>query len=297
VRLGLVSDLHLTLDPARRASWHNEYDFAGLPGRIDAARASFERVGVDAVIACGDLTHAGDEASTRAVLERLSGGSGPPVLLVAGNHDMRERDDQLERCLTGSCELLAGRSLESDGVRVTGVPVERDPDSGTLRWTGGADPVSNGSLTVVASHFPVLSRARRFAEAGLRYPRGLANRAELSDRLSGTAPVVVLCGHLHGRESHASGNVLQLCTGALVEAPYEAAIVDVTDSAGAVRVRRHAESLGPPPAGPDPVLAPAEESWIFDDETWRARPPATPRQPPRAPPPDPPRRGTPPGRR
>lgn len=272
MRLGLVSDLHLTLEPARRASWHNEYDFTGLPQRIDAARASFERAVVDAVIACGDLTHAGDEPSTRAVLERLSGGSGRPVLVVAGNHDMLERDDQLERCLPdgGSCELLARRSLESDGVRVTGVPVERDRDAGTSRWTGGAEPVSNGSLAVVASHFPVISRARRFAEAGLRYPRGLANRGELSDRLSGTAPVVVLCGHLHGRESHPSGNVLQLCTGALVEAPYEAAIVDVTGSAGGVRVRRHAESLGPPPAGPDPVLAPAEESWTFDGEGWRA---------------------------
>jgi hypothetical protein len=129
--------------------------------------------------------------------------------------------------------------------------------------------VTNGSLTVVASHFPVISRARRFAETGLRYPRGLANRAELCERLSGKAPVVVLCGHLHGRDSHASGNVLQLCTGALVEAPYEAAIVEVTGSDERARVRRHAESLGPPPAGPDPVLAPADESWIFDGAAWR----------------------------
>lgn len=270
MRLGLVSDLHLTLDPARRASWHNEYDFAGLPERIDAARSLFDQAGVHAVIACGDLTHAGDEPSTRAVLERLSEGSPHPVLVVAGNHDMLERADQLERCLPGGggCELLAGCSVESDGVRVTGVAVERDPDAGTPRWTGGAEPVSDGSLTVVASHFPVISRARRFAEAGLRYPRGLANRAELCDRLSGTAPVVVLCGHLHARESHARGNVLQLCGGALIEAPYEAAVVEVTGSPGGVRVRRHAESLGPPPAGPDPVLAPAEESWAFGDEGW-----------------------------
>lgn len=271
MRLGLVSDLHLTLDPARRASWHNEYDFAGVPQRIDAARASFDRAAVDAVIAGGDLTHAGDEPSTRAVLGRLSGGSSRPVLVVAGNHDMLVRADQLERCLPdgGSCELLAARSLEADGGRVTGVPVERDPEAGTSRWTGGAQPVSNGSLTVVVSHFPVISRARRFAEAGLRYPRGLANRAELFERLRGRAPVVVLCGHLHARESHASGNVLQLCTGALVEAPYEAAIIEVTGSDEGARVRRHAESLGPPPAGPDPVLAPAEESWTFDDEAWR----------------------------
>jgi predicted phosphodiesterase len=272
VRLGLVSDLHLTLDPARRASWHNEYDFAGVPRRIDAALAWFDRAEVDAVIACGDLTHAGDEASTRAALERLSAGSSRPLLVVAGNHDMLERADQLERCLPdpGSRDLPAGHPLEADGVRVTGVPVERVPEAGTSRWTGGPDPVSDGSLTVVASHFPVLSRARRFAEAGLRYPRGLANRAQLRERLSGQAPVVVLCGHLHGRESHASGNVLQLCAGALVEAPYEAAIVEVTGSDEGAHASRHAESLGPPPAGPDPVLAPAEESWTFDGGAWGA---------------------------
>jgi len=269
VRLGLVSDLHLTLDPARRAAWHNEYDFAGLSQRIGEARASFERAGVDAVVACGDLTHAGDEASARAVLERLSDGFGPPVLVVAGNHDTLERDDQLERCLSGGCELLAGRSLDSNGVRVTGVPIERDPDAGTSRWTGGTDPEGDGSVSIVASHFPVISRARRFAEAGLRYPRGLANRAELGQRLRGNAPVVVLCGHLHARESHAGENVLQLCTGALVEAPYEAAIVDVATSAGGADVRRQAETLGPPPAGPDPVLAPAEENWTFDGAAWR----------------------------
>jgi predicted phosphodiesterase len=269
VRLGLVSDLHLTLDPARRASWHHEYDFDGLRQRIDEARAAFERAEVDAAVACGDLTHAGDEASALTVLERLSDGSDQPMLVVAGNHDTLERDDQLERCLIGSCELLAGSAMDFDGVRVTGVPIERDAEARTTRWTGDGAPEGNGRLTVVASHFPVISRARRFAEAGLRYPRGLANRAELRERLRGEAPVVVLCGHLHARESHASGNVLQLSAGALVEAPYEAAIVDLAASAGGVSVRRQTKSLGPPPAGPDPVLAASDDGWTFDREGWR----------------------------
>ena len=28
VRAGVLTDIHVSLDPERRASWHNEYDFA-----------------------------------------------------------------------------------------------------------------------------------------------------------------------------------------------------------------------------------------------------------------------------
>ena len=70
MRLGVVNDLHFTADPAARAAWHHEYDFAGVPARLGDAAAAF--ADIDAVVALGDLTHFGDEASTRAVLERLA---------------------------------------------------------------------------------------------------------------------------------------------------------------------------------------------------------------------------------
>jgi predicted phosphodiesterase len=262
VRLGVVSDLHLTLDPGADASWHNPFDFAGLPARIERALAIFAEARVDAVVACGDVTHDGDEPAARAALQRLSENVEQPVLVVAGNHDCLERDDQLDRC--GAAMLEAG-GVDVAGMRVAGVPVESD-DEGLLAWTGAAD----GRPDVVVSHFPVLSRAERLAERGLAYSGDLTNREELERQLIAAAPVVVLSGHIHARETHARGNLLQLSAGALVEAPYEVAVVDVDAGDGAVRVRRRVHVLGPPPAGPDPVFAPEHETWSFVAGGWRA---------------------------
>jgi predicted phosphodiesterase len=264
VRLGVVSDLHLTLDPAIRATWHNPFDFAGLPARIDDARAVFDRAGVDAVVACGDVVHDGDEPSARAVLGRLSAGRDRPLLVVAGNHDCIERDDQLERCVTEPAAMLTATGVELDGLRLAGVPVERDGDR--MRWTGAGE----GGTGVVVSHYPVISREERLAEAELVYSGDLTNRSDLHERLEGAAAVIVLSGHIHARESHASGNVLQLSAGALVEAPYEVAVVDVRAAGAGVEVRRRVHVLGPPPAGPDPVLAPEQETWTFGAGGWRA---------------------------
>ena len=288
MRLGVVGDLHLTLDPAASASWHNPYDFAGLPDRIDRAREHFERADVDAVLVLGDVSHRGDDTSARSALATLSDGLTCPVFVVAGNHDLMERGDGLERCLPAGCQLLAGREVELEGVRLAGVAVERDPEAGGPRWSG--DSAAATPFSVLASHFPVLSRAERLAEAGLKYPRDLTNREELCESVTGAGPVLVLCGHFHARESHAQDDVLQLSVAALIEAPYEAAIVDVHADDGHVRVRRRSSSFGPAANGPNPVLAPA-------DETWTLRPPGTPRRWLPSPPPGPSRRGTPPARR
>ena len=263
MRLAVVSDLHLTLDPATSASWHNAFDFAGVPARIDAARALFERERVDGVLACGDLTHDGDEASARDAVERLSGLLDLPPLVVAGNHDCLERDDQLERC---GGEMLTAGGVELDGVRLAGVAIERE--AGRFRWTGAGE---FAGVRVVASHFPVLSRAERLEEHGLAYPGDLTNRQALHERLLGDGPVVALTGHIHARESHARDTVLQLSAGALIEAPYEVAIVDLRVTDGEVVVRRRVHELGGPAAQADPVLAPADETWTFDAAGWVTR--------------------------
>src|SRR5215207_2259379 len=204
------------------AAWHNPFDFAGLPARIDAARAAFERAAIDAVVLSGDVAHAGDEASCRAVLEGLTERLESPVLVVAGNHDCLERDDRLEGCVGSRGRMLPGAGIELDGLHVAGVAIERD-GAGAFRWNGAGSLAGGERSGVVVSHFPVLSRAGRLAERGLAYPGDLANRPALRERLLGAAPVVVLCGHIHARDSHAEGNILQLCAGALVEPPHEVA--------------------------------------------------------------------------
>jgi predicted phosphodiesterase len=256
VRLGVVSDVHWCVGEPPDAAWHNPFDFAGLGARLERALALFAAAEVDAVVALGDLTHAGDEASMRAALERLA-----PRLAVAGNHDCLERDDQLARC-GGS-----GAAIEVAGVRVAGVAIETDSRGDAFRWRrDGGPPVAD----VLASHYPVLSRVEPVAARGLAYSGDLVDRAALAQHAGRDGrPVLVLCGHLHVRDSHAEGPVLQLAAGALVEPPFEVALVDVSRTPAGMVVSRRVHVLGPSAGGRDPVLAPSEETWTYDGG-WRA---------------------------
>ena len=85
----------------------------------------------------------------------------------------------------------------------------------------------------MVSHFPVLSREARLRERGLKYAGDLTNVGALHRRVAGRQPVVVLSGHIHARETHAEGNVLQLSAGALIEPPHEIAIVDASPGGSA----------------------------------------------------------------
>jgi predicted phosphodiesterase len=268
MRLGVVSDIHWPADPASPAAWHNPYDFGSLPARLDAAGATFADAEVDAVVAGGDVSDAGDAQSARAVLERLSA-LGVPVLVVAGNHDGHEGEDRLEHCVAGSAAMLPARGRAIAGVATAGVEIERDAATRAFRWTGAALPAADAPVRVVASHFPVLSRAERLTELGLAYAGDLANRRALQEQLDVDAPVVVLSGHIHARESHACGALLQLSAGALVEPPHDVAIVDVGIERGEVLVRRRAHALGPPGPWRDPVLAPVDEAWRYRHGAWR----------------------------
>ena len=253
MRLGVISDIHWSTDPDARGEWHGPYDFAALPERLDQARAAFRRERVDAVVVVGDLANAGDVASAKAVLDGLSSGLGRPLLVVAGNHDCDERDDML----AGLCDPLTLTAV--GGEPVAGVPIARG-DDGWFGWTGALA----GDAAVVVSHFPVLSREERLAGRGLKYAGDLTNDAALRSRLAGKNPVVVLSGHIHAREAHAAGNILQLSAGALIEPPHEIAIVDVEPG----RARRRVSVLGPRVTPRDPVLAPADELWEFAGGAW-----------------------------
>jgi predicted phosphodiesterase len=269
VRLGLISDLHWPASSDVHASWHNAYDFAGLPERVDRAHRLFADQQVDALVVAGDLCHAGDQASAQSALNRLAADDRPPVLIVSGNHDLLRCDDHLRELIEPPTELLDGAVREIVGWRVAGVAIDRDPDTGRFRWDRSW-PSDRRRVDVLVSHFPVVSRAQRMAELGLAYPADLLDLAALAThaRASGE-PTIVLSGHIHVRESHATGTLLQLSAGALVEAPFEAAIVDVERDAETIRVRRRPMRLGPSAGARDPVFAPDDEAWSFHDGSWR----------------------------
>jgi len=266
IRLGVVSDVHWDASGQLEASWHNPFDFAGVPGRLDRALAVFADAEVDAVVALGDLTHDGDEESTRQVVDRWSAARGP-VVAVAGNHDCLQRDDQLERCCGAGVGFLGGSGIDVGGLRVSGVAIASDAGA----FCSKPDP-AHEHADVLLSHFPVLSRADRITGRGLAYSGDLLDQAQLAERAGRRdRPLLVLSGHLHVRESHADGPVLQLAAGALVEAPFEVAIVEVAAGPSGARVRRRVVGLGPSAGERDPVFAPAEETWTYDGR-WRCLP-------------------------
>jgi hypothetical protein len=123
---------------------------------------------------------------------------------------------------------------------------------------------------VLISHYPALSLAEPVSGAGFPYPGDLLDRRELARRLAvRAAPTLVVGGHVHARAARAEGGVLQLTGGALVEPPYECAVIDVDAPApGWLAVSRACLRLREPDGPREPVLAPEREAWLFDGLQW-----------------------------
>ena len=276
LRLGILSDVHATSALDERAAWHNAYDFNGLSVRVERALAWFEQQDVDLILLCGDLTHHGDAAPLRALLKHICGTTTRRVLAVAGNHDVACGEDVLARELTRLRDPrlgLAGPQGELvSGVRIAGVhPAPtvgyfgawlREPPA-LNAW--GEEPV------VLASHLPLLSRAAALAARGMPYPGDLLDRELAAAALrSRRAPTVVVCGHIHARDVHAQGAVLQLTQAALIEPPFDAVVLDVRRTAASVVVARRTLRTGGRHAEHEPVLAEPDGAWRFADSRWSA---------------------------
>jgi len=271
VRAGVLTDIHVSLDPDRSASWHNEYDFAGLGGRLRGAAELFAAEGAGLVLALGDLAHDGDAPSLEAALSPLT--SGPALHVVGGNHDGPRPTAALAALELDGVRLPGWRALRTmDAVRTAAVRVER---RAARRWAAARPPAMTtwgDEAVLLASHFPVLSRAAEVHARGLPYAGDLLDRPALAARLlARPAPTIVVCGHLHVRESVASGALLQIACGALIEPPFEATILDLEAAGGdMLRVTRRAHELGAAPERREPRLSPADESWTFSPRGgWR----------------------------
>lgn len=297
-RLGLVSDVHWMAEPPATASgWHGTgAELAGALDRLSLALDRFAEHDVDAIALAGDLAHHGDVDSLAQVLAACAHASAP-VLVVAGNHDVDGDADRLarahEQAVVPARSLAAAATGETRhrvaderpavtlatpagetqaGIRVAGVHVGE-----TAGWFGARlrelpDPAAWGDEPLVLiSHYPVLSLAVPVSEQGLPYPGDLLDRRELADPLiARPAPTLVIGGHVHARATLVEGPVLQLTGGALVEPPYECALVDVEVPApGLLAVRRECLRLRDGEGAREPVLAPERETWLFDGRQWR----------------------------
>jgi len=305
VKLGVIADLHWRVAGEAPVRWHADYDFGGLAQRCAATVEALAARGCELLVVAGDLTHDGDRAARDAALDCLLGASPIPVAVVEGNHDVHAERSPLAgradvrdgwvraRALAGE-ELLALGALRAgdDGWGWDDASAE-----GRAAWGGATGASAGGSSTwraatgtsangrshdgapgsaadglaaIVVSHFPLAPHADRLALAGLPCPGELADRAPRFERLAATGvPTVVLSGHVHVRDAIGHDSVLQICVPALVEAPHEAAIVDVDPLTHAVRCTRVRGGDPAPGRGAEPwLLAAADERWTFADGAW-----------------------------
>jgi hypothetical protein len=263
IRFGVVTDIHVVQDVTRQEAWHNPYDFAGVEDRRDRALRLFESQAADRLLLLGDLAHDGDLPSLRRGLR--PGGFAAAQLAVGGNHDGRRPTAALSRAGAESLKLPGWRAVRHGPVRVAGLRVAHRAQLG---WASARPPALatwGDAPVLLASHFPVLSRERPLAARGLPYAGDLVDRPALAGALRARpAPTVVACGHLHVRDSAASGSLLQLGFGAMIEPPFEATLLELAVDGGSVEVTRAAHELDEAREERDPRLVPARESWRFE---------------------------------
>jgi len=252
LRIGVVSDIHFTTDLTRELRWHGPFDIAGVLPRLRAGLDWFADQEVDALALLGDLSNDGDDEALDAVLTCVAEHWSGIALVVAGNHDTLERAGAVDEAI---------RRIGASGLAPAGAP---EIEFGGLRITGPEpDPTAlDGGPLVLLSHWPLFSRRRAFAAAGLAYSGVLPGAAAIDAALAAReAPTLILAGHVHARDSFCQGRALQMTVGALVEAPFELTVIDVLLRDRALSVERQTLQLpGPAPSGPMPALAPTWEA-------------------------------------
>jgi Calcineurin-like phosphoesterase superfamily domain len=263
IRFGVLADVHVVQDVTRQEAWHNPYDFAGVEDRRDRALRLFESEAADRLLLLGDLAHDGDLPSLRRGLR--PGAFASAQLAVGGNHDGGRPTGELARAGPQSLKLPGWRAVSHGPVRLAGLRVARRARVG---WASARPPALatwGDAPVLLASHFPVLSREQPLAARGLPYAGDLIDRPALAQALlARQAPTVVACGHLHVRDSAASGPLLQLGFGAMIEPPFEATLLELAVDGGSVEVTRVAHELDEAREARDPRLVPARETWRFE---------------------------------
>lgn len=275
VRLLVLADAHIAAPGTAPQRWHNELVFGGSDRRLAEALGCRERLGAELAVLLGDVFNKPTESAVpsafanpgAAGLRYVTGNEDPPALPAIAPPGSRA---SIEGEVLGSWLRLAGiHAVSEDGGATARVaePVPADP------W--------EGETVALLSHFPLLSRRAEFAGRGLAYAGDLLDRSSWAEAvLARSAPTVVLCGHLHARDSVSAGRVLQLGFGALIEPPHEIALVELDPGNGYPRVRRRTLELGGAAPECDPALAPRVEEWTFDGDRWQRVEAASP--PPRA---------------
>jgi DNA repair exonuclease SbcCD nuclease subunit len=273
--IGIISDIHVSPAGTPPTSWHNAYalDNAGRMLGTAVERCRAERV--DAVVLLGDLAHTGDLESIAAVIRETSA-LECPIHMVPGNHDFHSWPDVMSGAIRNEGEtpfILAPMTFPiKPGLRVATMALERDAGQRAFHGSELPDVTASTDALVLFTHFPVLETQSRLLSHALAHPGDLHNRLDLERALLVRgAPAIVIHGHLHVRDAHCSGPVLQLACAALIEPPHEVTFIEIERmSSGDIVVTRRAEPVAEPaqPVNRLPVLAPGTQTWTYAGGAW-----------------------------
>ena len=272
MQLGILTDLHHCPPGSPDDGWHNPHQFDTVGRRLEQSLAWLRDAGVDRVAVLGDLTHYGDDASLREVIDIL-GRSGLPCWMLPGNHDLGASGDALARVIANAGHptlALLGESptpLAGDWL-VAGIDIRR-ATPGVYEAISIPDPSTWGDAPLLLlSHFPVLGTRDDVLGAGLKYAGDLANAGQVAATvLDRAAPTLVINGHLHVRHVTTRGPVLQASCGAQVESLFEVTVVDVGDWKTG-QVTWTSTAIQPAWPGVNPALSEPTQTWTWTGDVW-----------------------------
>jgi calcineurin-like phosphoesterase family protein len=275
VRVAAFSDTHLAASGAPPASWHNQLEFATARDRLRLAIAESGAENADFLVITGDLANAGDQVHLNQVFDDLTHGAPMRAFVVPGNHDVLERPDAAQRALTSrhsNVSIATPAWMEAaPSVSLAGALIRKE---GSEHWVEPPKPFSGAhtSLAIWLSHFPVYSRAAEFADRDLAYAGDAAGSENVARGLSDLpVPVVVLSGHLHARASLIRERLVEINLAALIEPPFDLAILDIDMGPEVVTVVVSRRSLIPSTVRKLPVLCASKQEFTWSRGAWEAR--------------------------
>ncbi|MFE2038511.1 metallophosphoesterase family protein [Streptomyces scopuliridis] len=272
-KLGVLTDLHLAPPRSPSAEFNRPVERGRSRELLDAALQTMDS-DIEALLVLGDFADRPVVDEYARAVQRF-GMLDVPVYVIPGNHDVPRsgEKDSLSAALSGprhvqqlhaqgipglDADLLAGGLVrEGEGFRMTRC------DEALSRRT-------SRTLTLWATHFPVLSTADEIARRGWEYAGDAGNHDFVRASLTALeTPVIALTGHLHIRSHAISSNILQLTHGALAEAPHDATTVTIERVADRITVRRTARPVAQTLTGPAAAVIDAcDTTFVWDGSRW-----------------------------
>lgn len=280
MRLGIFADSHVSVRRVEQISWHNPFRLPDSAKRLERALAHPLLEQAEVLVGLGDLVHFGEEESLTAVIEMVAA-RGLPAVLISGNHDVIQD------------EVRVHDSIERVGAKSIATPLRPAPGPITEAWHNaglglvvhevtGIWPSSDqpfgvverelvpgaGAPSLVLSHFPVLSLRDQAEAADFLYAGHLSDLARPPEMEWTSRPAIVLSGHIHMRGVTAAEHILQIAFAALVEDPFDVALVEIERKGAEVHLAYECQSVDEPVADRQPVLASPRGSWRYQSGTW-----------------------------